>query len=390
MAATADSLHVLTVVSVAAPREGGGNAERAVQLARAFVRLGLRSTLLTLDVGDWQARAPQLEGGRLVALPCLLARFHVPAPQGRTLREIVRQADVVHMVGHWSPLQAMVAAAARREGVPWVMCPAGALPVFGRSKLFKRLFNAVFGHRLVREAAGWVAITRDEVAHFAAYGVSADRVEVIPNGVDEDEPAPETGSTFRARIGLPPEPYVLFMGRLSPIKGPDLLLEAFIAVAERQSALHLVFAGPDDGMQEGLATRAASAGLAARVHFPGFVGGAEKAAAYREAVLLAVPSRSEAMSIVAVECGLCGTPVLMTDRCGLRDLDEVDPRLTVPATSDGLAAGLDYALADASRRRNWGAQWQAIVRERFLWKDIAARMAGWLAAIARTKHRRPA
>jgi len=384
---TGGLMHVLTVVSVAASREGAGNAERAVQLARALARRGLQSTLLTLDIGDWRTRLAQLDGGRLIALTCAQERFQVPVPCWSTLRELVREADVIQMVGYWSLLHVMVAMAARREGVPWVMCPAGALTVFGRSQWFKRIFNAAFGRRLVRDAAGWIAITHDEVEHFVAYDIPGECVEIFPNGVDEGDLAAMPAATFRSCFNLPPEPYLLFVGRLNLIKGPDLLLEAFSAIAGCHQGLHLVFAGPDDGMRDMLSARATAAGLAARVHFVGFVGGADKAAAYREAALLVVPSRSEAMSIVAVESGLCGTPVLMTNRCGLRELDEVDASLTVPATVAGLVAGLDYALADPQRLTSWGGRWREIVRERFLWKDIAARLAGWLATIARTERR---
>ena len=377
--------HVLTIVAVVAPREGGGNAERAVQLTRAFARLGLRSTLLTLAIGDWQARIAQVDAGRVIAVPCLMTRFQIPSLRWSMLRKLVREADIIHMVGYWSLLQVLIAFIAYIENVPWVICPAGALPMFGRSKFFKHLFNAFFGYRLVRRAAGWIAITRDEVADFVDYGVHADNVEIIPNGVDADGLPVTTGLNFRAQFGLPAQPFILFMGRLNPIKGPDLLLEAFITITDNYADVHLVFAGPDGGMQDGLTARAQKAGVRERVHFIGFVSGANKSQAYREAMILAVPSRSEAMSIVAVEAGLCGTPILMTDRCGLHELDEVDKHLTVPATAQGLAFGLNYAFTDQQRLAVKGQQWQAIVLERFLWKNIAAHMANWLTIIVSTR-----
>jgi glycosyltransferase involved in cell wall biosynthesis len=143
---------------------------------------------------------------------------------------------------------------------------------------------------------------------------------------------------------LPEVPIILFMGRLNPIKGPDLLLSAFFKVQGHIPDHHLVFAGPDEGMQTGLAAFSANNDLAERVHFLGFVGGFDKAAAYQMASLLVVPSRQEAMSIVALEAGVCGTPVMLTDQCGFGQIRSLDPGLEVPATADGISEGLANLL----------------------------------------------
>lgn len=364
-------MRVLNVVSVVAATEGGGNGERTVQLSRALSRMGMDTTVLSLSIGDTEARRAQLEDGKLVIAPCANARFQLPALWRVDLNELVRGADVVQAIGYWSVLGAATCLAARSAGVPYVVSPAGALPIFGRSKTYKRLFNAAVGRRLIAEASGWVAITKAEVADFTAYGVDPERVRVIPNGVNEADLAAIEVGGFREKAGLGSAPYILFVGRLNPIKGPDLLLEAFLEICEVYPDVTLVFAGPDEGMRHGLEERARAAGASGRVRFLGFIAGRDKAAAYRGAQLLVVPSRSEAMSIVAVEGGICGTPVLMTDQCGLADLDEVDARLTVEVSAQGLERGLKVALEDRDRLARWGHRWQEIVRARFLWKDIA-------------------
>lgn len=378
-------MRVLNVVSVLSAHEGGGNAERTVQLSRALSGIGVDCTVLTLDIGDPEARRGQLGAARLVVLPCLNKRFQVPCPtlsSLSTLSQLARSADVIHLMGYWNLLGVAVAHAAERAGVPYVLSPAGALPLFGRSRLLKRLFNQAVGQHLVARAAGWVAVTASELPDFQRYGVAPDKVEVIPNGVVEADFA-RIPDLAGGGAGLPDARFVLFMGRLNSIKGPDLLLEAFIEVAKDYPDVQLVFAGPDEGLGESLRSRAAEAGLAERVRFLGFVAGSAKTAAYRAASLLVVPSRLEAMSIVAVEAGVCATPVLMTDQCGLDELREVDPGLVVPVSAGALAVGLAAALRDPGSLKRRGLAWQAIVRRRFLWTDIGSRFRQYLETVAR-------
>lgn len=378
-------MRVLNVVSVFSSREGGGSAERAAQLSRALAEHGTPCTVLTLDIGNPLARSDQLAGVRLVTIPCMNKRFQIPWPAWRLVRKLVGQADVIHLMGYWSLLGVMVQVAARQAGVPYVICPAGALPLFGRSLGLKRVFNRVFGRRLIGGAAGWIAVTRAELPDFAAYGVAQHRVVVIPNGVVEADLESDEADGIQWARGIPSGSYVLFMGRLNPIKGPDLLLEAFARVASRFPEIQLVYAGPDEGMQSTLESRSRSLGIGDRVLFAGFVSGRVKAAAYRQACLLVVPSRLEAMSIVAVEGGICGTPVLMTDQCGLADLAEISPGLVVAASIDGLTAGLRFALESPQRLADWGDQWRSLVRQRFLWRDIGKRFRAELEQVVQQK-----
>jgi glycosyltransferase involved in cell wall biosynthesis len=375
-------MRVLNVVSVLSALEGGGNGERTVQLSKALAKSGVECTVLTLDIGNTAARIDHLGQAKLALVSCLNSRFHVPLGGWRLIQDLVRQSDVVHLMGHWSILGAMVSVAARRANVPYVVSPAGALPIFGRSRWIKQLFDLVVGRQLIRNATGWIAITKAECADFIPYGIPQTEIEVLPNGVNVEDFAVERLSNSDYRKVLPGT-LILFMGRLNLIKGPDLLLEAFAQVALEFPDTQLVFAGPDEGLGDTLAREAETRGLRERVHFIGFVYGVDKSLAYRSASLLVVPSRREAMSIVAVEGGICGVPVLMTNQCGLDELAEIDPGLLVSATVEGLVAGLRMALTDRQRLEQWGRRWETLVRERYSWTDLAFNLRGYLQKIAR-------
>lgn len=366
-------MRVLNVNHTLDPVTGGGTAERTFQMSRALVRVGEECDVLALDPGLTPAQMEALAGARLHALPWLVRRFYVPRFSPREIRKVVAGADVIHLMGHWTFVNALIYVFARRLGKPYVVCSAGALPIFGRSRYLKLFYNLVVGRSIVRNAAGHIAITADERPHFEAYGVPAGKVEVIPNGINEEDYDVHDLPGFRKRHGLGDCPFLLFVGRLNPVKGPDLLLEAFCAAEADLPDHHLVFVGPDEGMLAGLRRTAAGCGISERVHFVGYLGGAEKARAYAAAELLVVPSRQEAMSIVALEAGAVGTPVLLTDRCGFEEVARIGGGRVVPATAEGLREGLVGLLREPRALGDMGVNLKRLVRERYTWRSIIRR-----------------
>lgn len=363
-------MHVLNVTVLLDPVTGGGTAERTFQMSQSLVRAGIECTILSTDIGLTANRIKKLGDIRLIALPCIWKRFFIVKFSWRHLKDLVASVDVIHLMGHWSMLNVLVAYLARQTGTPYVVCPAGELSLFGRSHWIKQLFNLIVGHRILREAAGHIAVTTDEIPAYERYGIKAHRVTVIPNGINEIDFSVAEVNQFKDRFGFGGAPFILFMGRLNPIKGPDLLLEAFCSIANNYLELHLVFAGPDGGLLDSLKKMTCEQGLTDRVHFIGYVSGHDKTHAYRAAEFLVIPSRLEAMSIVVLEAGIVGTPVLLTDRCGFDAVATVGGGRIVAATANDLATGLESMLESPPLLKTMGVRLQFHVRQNFIWDVI--------------------
>ncbi len=364
-------MKILNVNHLIDLESGGGTAERTVQLSRSLAVEGAEVEVLALDIGVTAARRAALAGIRITAIPCVNRRYFVPRFPWPEIEAAVARADVVQLSGHWTLLNVLVRNACRRLGKPYVFCPAGALRVVGRSQWLKRLYDAVAGIVITRDAEVCIAITDDERADFVRYGVSVEKIEVISNGIDPAEyempDPPEADHVIRAA------PFVLFLGRLNWIKGPDLLLEAYCRVAAATPDVHLVLAGPDGGMLAQLQDAAAVSGFKERIHFPGYLAGKKKQVALRQATLLVIPSRREAMSIVVLEAGIVCTPVLFTDTCGLADFASAGTGTMVPSTVDGLEQGLRAVLADPERACAGAVRLQQRVKSDYLWTRQARR-----------------
>lgn len=372
-------MRVLSVSALIDPVSGGGTAERTAQLARAMSRAGMEVTVLATDAGLAAGKAPDLGQARLELARCVNQRFLWPRLPRGALDGLVGRADVVHLCNHWTALNLMAQRAARRESRPWAVCPAGALPIFGRSKALKRAYNALGGRSLIEQAAAWVAVTQRETEDFRAYGVDPRAVDVIPNGIEPRDYGEGDPAAFRTKLGLASGRVILFMGRLNAIKGPDLLLEAF--AREALPGTTLVFAGPDGGMRASLEQRARGAGIGERVKFAGWVGGRDKVAAYRAAELVVIPSRQEAMSLVALEAGACGKPVLMTDRCGFDAAVQAGGAVAVPPDAARLGAAMRALLrGDPSEI---GARLHDLVVRDYTWDAAVRRYATLFERVAR-------
>ena len=369
-------MKILFVCDAIDPSLGGGNAERTYRLARALFERGARITLLASRLGLSEQRAHDIADFDCTLVPTLSRRFILPRVWPGTVARHVRQADLVHIIGHWSWLGALSGWLALRQGRPYVYAPAGALPLFGRSRNIKRLYNALIGRRLVQGARCCIAITEMERAHFHLYGVPDERIAILPNGIDPALPPDIQGARARARYGVGAAPLLLFLGRLSPIKGPDLLLEAFARILPRHPAARLILAGPDAGLRRALERRIGELKLQDAVQLTGNVTGQDKLELLAAADCLVVPSRQEAMSLVVLEAGLLGTPALITDQCGFEALAAADGGAIVGASVTALEAGLERMLAQDAALPARGANLRRLVLDHYTWSHLAERAWG--------------
>jgi len=359
------------------PVTGGGSAERTIQISLALKRAGHQCTILTTNTELPPDYLHQLRkwGLRVVVLPSLWKRFYLPHPSHTLLKKLVSSADVVNLMCHWTLINTMVYRAAKKIAKPYTVCPAGMLSIFGRSRVLKILYNYLIGRKIILHANGCIAISPNEIDQFYSYGVRPGKVDVIPNGINPDDFSESDGKKFRARHGIGDAPLILFMGRLNVVKGPDILLEAFCRCSQeaRMKPYHLVFAGPDGGMQHELRRMVEVSSVKERVHFVGHIGGSEKSDAYRAAAFLAIPSRQEAMSLVVLEAGITGKPVLITDQCGFEDVAEVEGGMVVEASTDGLQKGLLAMTGNPEKLKIMGQNMREFTREHFLWDHIVRR-----------------
>jgi glycosyltransferase involved in cell wall biosynthesis len=363
------ALQILHVNMSLDPVTGGGTAERTMQLARALVELGHTSSILSLDFGlNPNSKATFSQSNvEIQLLPCILKRFFLPRLQLTKITRLVKKSDVIHLMGHWTVINILVFLLCILYKKIYVDCTAGALTIFGRYKLLKHIYNFSLGKKMVSRADACIAITEDEVAQIESYGVTRNNIKVIPNGINISDFSSRKTEKFRKKYKIK-GPFILFMGRLNKIKGPDILLDAYLGLKDKHPDLELVFAGPDGGMLSLLRAKSSDP----KIHYIGYIGGDDKSDAYHAADFLVIPSRQEAMSIVVLEAGAAGSPVLITDQCGFDEVEVIGGGKVVSASTPGIMNGIDAMLNEECLEK-MGSALKQHVEKSYQWDKIASR-----------------
>lgn len=211
-------------------------------------------------------------------------------------------------------------------------------------------------------------------------GTPWDKMDVIPNGVNADkfefDFPPNEASAFRAMFAAPEECLVMFTGRMVHEKGAHLLVEATRRLRDEMLPVKLVIVG--GGHRTHLVDLAHGLGIADNVFFTGFLPDDSLLRLYRVADCACYPSLYEPFGIVALEAMAAGTPVVVSDAGGLKEVVRHDHTGTVvwSGSLDSLVWGIRRAIVERDHAR-WmaGNAWHE-VRSRFNWRHIAEQTAG--------------
>ena len=364
-------LHVISSVY----KEGGGTSEVVPRLCRAQQEAGHQVVIATVDPDcevSESARAAFAAGVIHRAWPHW--RFPPTLAYSPGFRKgisaLVRAADVVHLHGLWQSPGWIAAAECRRQKKPYVMMPHGFLDPerLKISRWKKRIAAICFDRRDLKAAKAIVATSESEARGIRQYGLT-NPIHIMPIGLDL-EPF------------LPPVPHkektLLYFSRMTPIKGLDMLAEAWARLArevkdqgEGERRWKLLLVGPDDrGYAEEMKKLYAAKCPPGGYEFRGPVFGAEKYKLLASVDAMVLPTRSENWSIAIAEGMAAGLPVVCTKGAPWSCLGENWVDISVEGIETGLrrilSASDEERAAVGAANRAWVSQnldWGSIVKK---------------------------
>jgi glycosyltransferase involved in cell wall biosynthesis len=273
---------------------------------------------------------------------------------------------------HWAAMLA-----ARRRGLKLLLRDESTSISMPRGPAKLAAKRAFFGG-LRRLVDGVLAIGSLNRSYYVGQGFDPARIFLMPYAVDNGHfragaaGAAANRAAFLASLGLAPDrPRIVFSGKLTPIKAPDVLLEAFARLSEPKASLCFVGDGPLRGMLE---ARARALGVAERVCFAGFRNQRELPAFYDAADVFVLPSRREPWGLVVNEAMNAGRAIVVSDQVGSGpDLVKAGENGAIVRVDDvdALAAALADVLASPERAAAMGRRSFEIIDGWSFREDVA-------------------
>jgi len=360
-------MRILSVIELMNPLFGGAT-ERAYQMGRYLDLAGWKVDILTTKWRLDREWLSQLPNGNIHSVDVFYFRYLLPLGVSRWLNKNIINYDIIHISKNWSLLASISAYVAIKNNTPYVFSPMGFVTVHNRSKLLKMLYRKYLTIPMIRNASACIAVTDEERNDLINAGASPESVHVIPNGIIPENFLHKDDNAFRDDFSLGNQKIMLFIGRMDPIKGVHLLIDAFHSEKESLNEWVLVLIGTQTSYRKKMEFKTLGLGLKDQVIFLDPIFGNAKSRAYHAAEFIVIPSVKDAMTIVAPEAACCSKPVLITNTSNFNELAECGGALEVNPTVESLSCGLVTMSSNDFNRKEMGKKGFDYIVQNYHWK----------------------
>ena len=380
-------MNILHLIATLAP-ESGGPAQACLEMATAVAARGHQVSIFTTDYGaPLDRRLPADETVDIRVFPVQWPTNWKPSiPMAHFLVETMERYDVIHLHSLYLFHDWVGGILAQRARIPYIVRPHGLLDpyIWEHHRPRKRLVEVLFQTRVLNHAAAIHYTSELEREISGPYAGTAPS-RVVPLGVSLEnlENLPSAELFLRRFPAAAGKRIVLFLSRLHEKKGLDLLVPAFASAHRVAPELHLVIAGPDDGVLAATRDRVAAHGIDAAVTFTGMLRGEDKLAAFAAASMFVLPSYSENFGIAVVEAMAAGLPAIVSDQVNIHRDISGQGAIVVPCEVAPLARAIGELAGDPVRTRAMGVEARATARRLYDWPNVAATLEKFYAEVAR-------
>jgi glycosyltransferase involved in cell wall biosynthesis len=336
-------MKILRIIGSLNPHHGGP-VEWLLRSSEAIMRVGHVVEVASLDIPDTAFLASMPFDVHALGEHNPLSRVRYSSKFVPWLKKHAREFDVAIIEGLWN-YSSIGAWRALAGTCPYVVFSHGMMdPWFRRAyplkHFLKRVYWLVGEGRVLRDAA-YVAFTAEEERNLAR-GVFPryqyrERVTTLGTADIDGDAASQIAAFHGLVPNLAGRRFLLFLSRIHPKKGCDILIRSFAHIAAEYTDLDLVLAGPDQvGWRSELHELAEALDIGSRVHWPGMLVGDPKWGAFKGAEAFVLPSHQENFGVVVAEALACRTPVLISDRVNIwREVQASGAGIIAPDTDEG-------------------------------------------------------
>jgi glycosyltransferase involved in cell wall biosynthesis len=362
----------------------GGTSKVVLALAHHLGQLGVQVDVVTSNANDIETLAVDTQDWidqgtyRVRYFACWHRRDLIFSRDlGLWLIQHLKAYDLVHSHTLFAPMISLTHGLCRWYKVPYVMTPHGMLEPWALAyKAWKKkLYYQCFEKSALQLASAVHVLSSVEAEQVTALGMSS--AVVVPNGINSKGisdvvSAEEFYQAFPETVG---KTLILFLGRIDPKKGLDLLAAAFANAHAWFPNTHLVIAGPDSiDFTPTVRAYFAHHHCLDAVTFTGMLEGDLKSAALAAACVYVAPSYSEGFSISVLEGMAAGLPCIITHGCNFPEAAEAEAAYVVEAESEALAEALRQCLGNLGQAQAMGQRARELIGRFYTWEQSAKKL----------------
>lgn len=367
-------LHVIPAIAAC----DGGPSRVVLDTCRALRSVGVEAEIATTNAdGKHNLPIPNEVPATVEGVPVYFFerqypwRYKFSWGLTRWLKANVARYDLLHIHAVFSYSTAAAAFYARKYSIPYIVLPHGMLAPWPvrRNWLLKKVYLKAIEQKNLERAAA-VHFTAEEELQMSVIRGSSNFV--LPCIVDFDLKGkgvrpPLASSRLR----------ILFLSRIDPKKGIDILIDALSRLARDGREFDLILAGSgEQKYEERVKAMLHNAGLSTKTRMTGFVEGAEKAALFETADIFVLPSHDENFGIAVVEAMAAGIPVVISNKVNIHDhIREANAGVVISASIDDLTHALRQLMDSPALRQQIGSNGRRLVETRYAWLETVKELA---------------
>ncbi len=372
-------MKILHIASSLNP-ERGGPTTVVTELTEALADKGLDVSIFTTSK-EKQSTYTCRKNIKIATFPTnLLSRIwpFYSLELARALKNQAADFDLIHIHEIWHyPLFASYQAQ-KKANLPYLVTAHGTLePYCLKIKaLRKKIYSTLFIQKILKQADALHAVSDNEIKDIANF-TDNKNIYYIPNGLNMEnfKNLPDRKEFEKMYPSVKGKKVILFLGRIHPKKGLDILAEAFTNIAIKRKDVCLLIVGPDnENYQSRIEEFLNRKGALDKTIFTGIITGNSKLAVLSGADIFVLPSYSEGFSISILEAMACALPVVITKKCNFPQVESAQAGRIINNNVTELTNTLTELLDNPELRNNLGASGEKLVRDEYTWDKLADKM----------------
>lgn len=370
----------------------GGPVKVVYDISNELSKLGNEVEVYTTDVGKngriKNENFIKSKSFKISYFPCdnnfLAHRFklHFSKDMLLEIKNNIKKFDVVH-IHEWRGIpHKYIYEYAKKNDVPYVLQAHGSSPrqIYDQNMLFilsKYGYDKLIGKKIISNAKKLIALNNNEKMQFLNQGVPEKKIEIVPNGVNLENKCFKQKGLFKQKYGIPIDSkLILYLGRITPIKGLELLIKSFFLLNNEKNDSILVITGPDYNYLNKLKKLVHSLKLSEKIIFTGPLFGIDKLEVFSDTDLFILPSIYETFPISVIEACAHGIPVIVTHNCLIADIIHENVGYAVESNEESIKEAIINILYNKDIKDSFSESGKKLIKEEYNWNKIVKKLIG--------------